>query len=73
MNVRDAITKEVEKLPPDRQELVLRYVESLTATAQTGRSGAALRQFASTLDDLSARQMTQAIAEECERVDAGEW
>jgi len=73
MNVRDAIAKEVEKLPPHRQEEVLRFVESLTASAQAGRSGSSLRRFASSLDPISAGQMTQAIEEECERVDAVEW
>lgn len=73
MDVREAIAKEVDKLPPDRQEQVLRFVESLTVSARARRSDAALRRFASSLDALSARQMTQAIEEECERVDAGEW
>jgi hypothetical protein len=37
-----------------------------------GENGAVLRQFSSSLDAVSAEQMTQAIAEDCERVDA-EW
>jgi hypothetical protein len=32
-----------------------------------------LIQFGSSLDSISARQMTQAIEEGCEWVDAGEW
>jgi hypothetical protein len=38
-----------------------------------GEKGARLRQFSSSLDSVSARQMSQAIEEECEQVDAGEW
>jgi hypothetical protein len=67
------IAKRVQKLPPDMQEEVLRFVTSLSVSAPTGENGAALRQFASSLDSISARQMLQAINEECERVDATEW
>jgi hypothetical protein len=73
MDVRAEIVKQVEKLPPAMQEQVLRFVASLTASAPTGESGATLRQFSSSLDAESARQMMQAIEEECEKVDASEW
>ena len=73
MDVREEIAKQVEKLPPDLQEQVLRFVASLSVSAPTGENGARLRQFSSSLDSVSARQMIQAIEEECERVDTGEW
>jgi hypothetical protein len=73
MEVRLEIAKRVEKLPPEIQEQVLRFVASLEGAALAGESGAALRPFAFTLDAMSAQQMTRAIEEECERVDAGEW
>jgi len=73
MDVRQEIAKRVEKLPPDMQQQVLRFVESLPASTPAGENGAALRQFSSSPDAVSARQMTQAIEEECERVDASEW
>jgi len=73
MDVEREIAKRVEKLPPDMQRQVLRFVASLAASAPAGENGAALRQFSSSLDAVSAQQMTQAIEEECERVDAGEW
>jgi hypothetical protein len=50
---------------------VLRFVASLAGSAPKGEHGAAMRQFASSLDAVSARQMTQAIEEGCERADAG--
>jgi len=62
-----------ENLSPALQERVLKFIASLSASAPVGERGATLRQFSSSLDSLSARQMTQAIDEECERVDAGEW
>ena len=78
MDVRQEIAKQVERLPQDQQEQVLRFVASLSASSPprsspVGESGASLRQFSSSIDSVSAGQMIQAIEEECERVDAGEW
>jgi hypothetical protein len=55
------------------QEKVLRFVTSLSVSELTGEKGVALRPFSSSLDSVSARQMIQAINEECERVDATGW
>jgi hypothetical protein len=73
MNVRTEIAERVAMLSPQLQEQVLLLVSSLEAPARKGESGAALVQFAGSLDDVSAREMTQAIEKECERVEAGEW
>ena len=70
---RREIAKQVEALPPEMRERVLPFAASLAGSAPKGEEGAALRQFSSSLDAVSARQMTQAIEEGCERVDAGEW
>lgn len=72
MDLRQQIAQQVEKRPADMQEQVLRFVASLSPSAPVGENGARLRQFASSLDAVSAKEMTQAIEEECERVDAGE-
>jgi hypothetical protein len=76
MDVRQEIAQQVERLPQDLQEQVLRFLASLSASSPStsspaGERGASLRKFSSSLDSLSARQMIQAIEEECERVDAG--
>jgi hypothetical protein len=73
MCVRDEIVARVDKLPPEMQEKVLRFVASLAAPAPKGESGAALRQFSGSLDRISAEEMRRAIDGECERVDASEW
>jgi hypothetical protein len=73
MNIGQEIARRVETLPAELQERVLRFVASLTASAQAGERGSGLRQFSSSLDSVSARQITQAIDEECERVDASQW
>jgi hypothetical protein len=73
MDVGREIAIQVEKLSPDLQEQVLRFIASLRASYPAGESGTNLRRFSSSLDSVSARQMIQAIEEECERVDAAEW
>ncbi len=73
MDIRAEIAARVDKLSPDLQEQVLRFVSSLGAAMPKGENGAALRRFSGSLDSTSAREMIQAIEEECERVDAGEW
>jgi len=73
MDVRDEIVARVDKLPPEMQNQVLRFVASLAATAPEGERGADLRPFSGSLDHVSAREMVQAIEEECERVDGGDW
>jgi hypothetical protein len=73
MDVVQEIARQVEKLPSDMQEQVLRFVASLSTSTPAGENGARLREFSSSLDSVSARQMRQAINEECERVDASEW
>jgi hypothetical protein len=73
MDVRQEIARKVDNLPPDLQVQVLRFVASLSTSAPVGENGEALLQFSSSLDSLSARQMIQAIEQECEQVEAGEW
>jgi hypothetical protein len=73
MDIRDEIVSQLNKLPLEMQQQVLRFLATLTASASKGESGAGLRPFAGTLDPLSATEMTQAIEEECERVDVAEW
>lgn len=73
MNLQTEIAERVAKLSPPLQEQVLLFVSSLEASALRGESGAALTRFAGSLDATSAREMTQAIEQECERVDADQW
>jgi hypothetical protein len=73
MDVREEIAKQVEKLPPEIQERVLRFVASLASATPVGENGSVLRSFAFSLDAVSAREMVRVIEEGCERVDGGEW
>jgi hypothetical protein len=56
----------------EMQKQTLRFAVSLVAVP-AGENGAALLEFSSSLDPVSARQMTEVIEAECERVDAAEW
>jgi hypothetical protein len=60
MDVRQEIAKQVDRLPPETLEQVLRFVASLAVSAPAGEKGANLRQFASSIDPVSAGQMMQA-------------
>jgi hypothetical protein len=73
MDIGTEIKARVDKLSPEMQEHVLRFVASLADSTPKGEKGAALLAFAGSLDAVSARQMIQAIEEECERTDTGEW
>lgn len=73
MDFRQEIAEKIDNLPPALQAQVLRYIAALSSPDPVGESGAVLRQFSASLDPISARQMTQAIEEECERVEAGDW
>jgi hypothetical protein len=73
MDLKREIARHAGKLAPEMQEQVLKFVLLLSGPPLVGEEGANLRQFAGTLDPVSAGEMMQAIEEECERVGAGEW
>ena len=73
MCIGDEIVERVDKLPPEKQEQVLRFVASLAGSTPKGESGAGLRHFAGSLDPVSAQEILRAVDQECERVDASEW
>ena len=73
MNLSREISKHVERLPRSEQEQVLRFVTGLASALPVGGKGSDLAAFAGTLDPESAREMTDAIEKECERVDTGQW
>src|ERR1700691_37825 len=49
MDVRHEIATQVEALPPEMREQVLRFVASLAGSAPKGECGATLRQFSSSV------------------------
>jgi hypothetical protein len=73
VDIKAEIVARVDNLPPEMQEQVLRFLDSLAASAPKRDNGSTLRAFAGCLDPVSAREMARTIEEECERVDADEW
>ena len=73
MDLKREIVARLEVLSPEMQAEVLRFVASLPMCAPRGEDGAGLRKFSGFLDRVSTQEMTRAIEEHCERVDAGEW
>jgi len=66
MNVKQEIARRVDNLPPDFRSRSS-VCRSLDQSPPMGEKGSSLRQFSSSIDSLSARQMIEAIEEECER------
>ena len=71
--IRDTVIAEIDALPPDAQERVLRYVRSLASPEVRGVPGRTLVRFAGVMTRSEAAEMDRAIARACEGVDAGEW
>jgi hypothetical protein len=69
MDIADEIAARVAKMSAEMQARVLWFVSSLLPPK--GESGELLRQFSGVIDPISAQEMTYAIEDECERIDAG--
>jgi hypothetical protein len=72
--LKDQIIKDVESLPEDKQLQVITFIETLkNAVSKTMSGKEAIRLFAGTLDEASAREMQKAVEEGCGIVDAEGW
>lgn len=71
--VKEQILSDLDRLSADEQKRAAELVHSLVSSTPKGTPGRDLLRFAGTIDDESARQMIEAIEEECERVDLDEW
>ncbi len=73
--LKDQIIRDVESLPEDQQLRVATFIKALKNIAapksMTGKE--AVRLFAGTMDETSAREMKRAVDEGCEIVDAEGW
>jgi hypothetical protein len=69
MDVKGEIARKVDYSPTELRE----RVPYLFASTAAGENGAALHQFSSSLDSVSAQQMIRVIEAECEQVEAGDW
>ncbi len=70
--VKEQILSDLDRLSAEEQKRVADLVHSLVSATPKGTPGRDLLRFAGTIDDESAREMIEAIEEECERVDLDE-
>ena len=63
----------LNKLPLEQQQRVLEFARTLIAPAVQGVCGTTLLQFAGKIDPLDLDSMSQAIKQDCEKVDTDEW
>jgi hypothetical protein len=61
------------RLPVEKQLQVLDFAKTLAMPAIKGVQGKTLLRFAGSIDATDLDEMSQAIADDCERVDADEW
>jgi hypothetical protein len=72
--LKDQLLEEIERLSPGQIARVYQYTHSLVRPAlQPGATVEQLMSLAGSIDDESAREITAAIEEACERVDPSEW
>jgi hypothetical protein len=71
--IKERILRDLEQLSPELQQKAARLVHQLVVPLPKGASIEDLMSLAGTLDDISAREMREAIEEHCERIDPSEW
>jgi hypothetical protein len=71
--VKQQILSDLDQLSPEMQRRAADLVHRLVTSLPKGASGRDLVRFSGTLDAESAREMTVAIEQGCERVDLDAW
>ena len=72
MDLKTEIVRRLDALPPERQGDVLAFVDRIGQTLTRGTPGSQFLPFFGTLDDVSAKEMREAIEADCERIDRSE-
>ncbi len=70
--IKEQILQDLDELSPRQQERAAELVRDLASSLPKGVPGRDLLRFAGTIDEQSAREMTEAIEEGCERVELDE-
>ena len=73
MDLKEEICRRVEGLSFEQQRRLLAYCDAFGQNFHRDESGTALLPFFGTLDDVSAKEMTEAIEAACESIDLREW
>lgn len=67
------IKKQLEHLPEEMQQKVLKYVKSLQKTGLKGVPGSSITKFAGCISAEDLEVMKKEIESGCERIDGNEW
>lgn len=71
--VRDQIIEQLSGMSDEEQRRILEIARSMSSKPGDGVSGSSLLRFAGTISADDARRMSEAIEEDCERIDPDEW
>lgn len=72
-NVRDALLKELDRMPISLQRQVLSFASSLNRPRPKGTPVNSLLRFAGTISPEDGEAMMRAVDEGCEQVDPNGW
>ena len=71
--MKNELLKQFNRLPIDRQRQVVQFARALERITHSGVPGSALISFAGSISPSDLHVISQAVEEDCERVDAHEW
>jgi hypothetical protein len=72
-DTRERLLATIDAMPEEMQLQVLAYAESLGAPLPRGLTGAEMRRLVGLFPHEDLKEISAAIEDGCERVDAGEW
>jgi hypothetical protein len=71
--IKHEIDSQLDRLPEAMQRRVLVFVHSLVDATPHGSAGSELTRFAGQIPATDLQVMADAIEEDCEKVDQGDW
>lgn len=72
-SIEKEIISQLGKLPPEKQQQVLHFVRALTTAKPLGVPGKDLLRFAGAIAASDLQLMSQAIEEDCEKINSNDW
>ena len=72
-SIADQVIEQLKILPQDLQYQVLEFARNLTSSKIKGVPGKQLLRFAGSIPKEDLQLMSEAIKQDCEKVDVNEW
>ena len=72
-SIADQVIEQLKIMPQDLQYQVLEFARNLTSSKITGVPGKQLLRFAGSIPKEDLQLMSEAIKQDCEKVDVNEW